>query len=445
MSLIEKIKTLFTGSQFFYSLILIILIPTLLAANTIFIIRAIDRDINAEILSKASLVGDIVAPAIQSDISEPANLDKKLNQIIKNSSNQIVNISVLLPNINGDGFSILTSTDKENSKKDGTLITNQLVWADEKTYASKTLSPDQRKLWTVIAPVKNSEDKKVGLINVKVSTEVSEKIVSRTIRDSLMIMIGTIVLVLLLLLNHIRFFETSVSFNRLKEVNKLKDVFISVASHELLSPMTAIKGYLELLKESDLPSTTEVRDNVNFLSDNFDRLQELVMDLLDVSRIENNKVIMNLKPVNLEEMIKQTLTQFAIMAKQKNLDLSYQLLLGLPKVNADERRLRQVITNLVSNAIKYTNQGGLTITHEVEGKTLITHFRDTGIGIPETERANLFQKFYRVRSKDTENIPGTGLGLWLIKQFVEKMNGKIYLESIEHTGTQITLVLPVVS
>ena len=132
-----------------------------------------------------------------------------------------------------------------------------------------------------------------------------------------------------------------------------------------------------------------------------------------------------------------------LLAKEKKLNLNYNLKLALPDVLADERRLRQVLTNIISNAIKYTKTGGLTISHELKGKNLITNFRDTGIGIPDSERGNLFQKFYRIRVPETASISGTGLGLWLIKQFIEKMGGKIYLESIANTGTQITVELPI--
>lgn len=443
MWLTERLPFFKANSQFLYALLLIVLVPTILAFNTLFIVRAIDRDINSELRSKASLVGNILAPSIESSLKDPSGLEKRLSEILKNTQGEIIGASVLIPNVEGDKFNVYVTTDKETTKKDSGLIINQIAWSGGKSYASQVYGLNREKLWSVVSPVKDLEGRKVALINVKVSTALVEKTIGRTIKDSLMIMVGTIFLVLLLLLNHIRFFETSVLFSRLKEVNKLKDVFISVASHELLSPMTAIKGYLELLKSSALPATNEVRDNIRYLSDNFDRLQELVMDLLDVGRIENNKVLINPKPLNLEETLKEVLTEFAFMARQRNLSLNYKLTLGLPEVLADERRLRQVLTNIVSNALKYTKVGGLTIAHEFDKKTVTTHFRDTGMGISDSERANLFQKFYRVRTPETEDIPGTGLGLWLVKQFVERMRGKVYLESIEHSGTQVTLVLGV--
>src|SRR3989338_4062970 len=443
MSLTERFSFIKGNSQFFYSLLLIILIPSILAFNTLFIVRAIDRDMNTELRSKANLVGSIIAPIVSSNLDNPTGIENSLQSIITSTKGEIVNISVLIPNTEGDKFNVLVSSDKENSKRDGFSLTNQLSWSDDKSYATQIYGVAGDKLWTVVAPVKTSEGKKIALINVKVSTALAEKIINRTIQDSLLIMLGTVFVVLLLLLNHIRFFETSVLFSRLKEVNKLKDVFISVASHELLSPMTAIKGYLELLKSSPLPQTKEIQENIKFLSENFDRLQQLVMDLLDVSRIENNKIIMNLQPINLEDLIKDSLTEFAILAKEKNLTLSYDLPLSQPIIMGDERRLRQVLTNIVSNALKYTIQGGLSITHEFSPDKITTHFKDTGLGISESEVKNLFQKFYRVRTKDTETIPGTGLGLWLIKEFVDRMNGKIYVQSIEHSGTQVTVELPI--
>ena len=443
MWLIRKFSFPKNSAQFLYSLLLIVLIPAILAFNTLTITTKVDRDMNAQIRSTAGLVGNTISPSIDALIANPEKLESQLVNIVRNTQEEIKSISVLKIDGETGVFTTYATTDQSNAQNDESLITNQIAWGKDETYASQILSVTGEKLWTVVSPVKNLDGKKIALLNVKVSTKTAEALIARTIKDSLIIMVGTIFLVLLLLLNHIRFFETSVLFSRLKEVNKLKDVFISVASHELLSPMTAIKGYLELLKSSPLPQTKEIQENIKFLSENFDRLQQLVMDLLDVSRIENNKIIMNLQPINLEDLIKDSLTEFAILAKEKNLTLSYDLPLSQPIIMGDERRLRQVLTNIVSNAIKYTIRGGLSITHEFSPDKITTHFKDTGLGIAEGEVKNLFQKFYRVRTKDTETIPGTGLGLWLIKEFVDRMNGKIYVQSIEHSGTQVTVELPI--
>src|SRR3989338_5976048 len=443
MWLIRKFSFPKNSAQFLYSLLLIVLIPAILAFNTLTITTKVDRDMNAQIRSTAALVGNTISPSIDALIANPEKLESQLVNIVRNTQEEIKSISVLKIDGETGVFTTYATTDQSNAQNDESLITNQIAWGKDETYASQILSVTGEKLWTVVSPVKNLDGKKIALLNVKVSTKTAEALIARTIKDSLIIMVGTIFLVLLLLLNHIRFFETSVLFSRLKEVNKLKDVFISVASHELLSPMTAIKGYIELLKSSPLPQTKEIQENIKFLSENFDRLQQLVMDLLDVSRIENNKIIMNLQPINLEDLIKDSLTEFAILAKEKNLTLSYDLPLSQPIIMGDERRLRQVLTNIVSNAIKYTIRGGLSITHEFSPDKITTHFKDTGLGIAEGEVKNLFQKFYRVRTKDTETIPGTGLGLWLIKEFVDRMNGKIYVQSIEHSGTQVTVELPI--
>ena len=443
MWLIRKFSFPKNSAQFLYSLLLIVLIPAILAFNTLTITTKVDRDMNAQIRSTAALVGNTISPSIDALIANPEKLESQLVNIVRNTQEEIKSISVLKIDGETGVFTTYATTDQSNAQNDESLITNQIAWGKDETYASQILSVTGEKLWTVVSPVKNLDGKKIALLNVKVSTKTAEALIARTIKDSLIIMVGTIFLVLLLLLNHIRFFETSVLFSRLKEVNKLKDVFISVASHELLSPMTAIKGYLELLKSSPLPQTKEIQENIKFLSENFDRLQQLVMDLLDVSRIENNKIIMNLQPINLEDLIKDSLTEFAILAKEKNLTLSYDLPLSQPIIMGDERRLRQVLTNIVSNALKYTIRGGLSITHEFSPDKITTHFKDTGLGIAEGEVKNLFQKFYRVRTKDTETIPGTGLGLWLIKEFVDRMNGKIYVQSIEHSGTQVTVELPI--
>ncbi len=122
----------------------------------------------------------------------------------------------------------------------------------------------------------------------------------------------------------------------------------------------------------------------------------------------------------------------------------YQPQANLPKVLADPDKLKEVIKNLVDNAIKYTiGKGTVTVTHEIKQNMLLTHIKDTGIGIPKSKQRNLFQKFFRVKAKGTEEITGTGLGLWIIKQLVEKMQGKIWVQSEEEKGSTFSFSLPI--
>ena len=135
-------------------------------------------------------------------------------------------------------------------------------------------------------------------------------------------------------------------------------------------------------------------------------------------------------------------TQFSAKAEAKNIQLELQPT-DIPLVMADPSRLEEVFTNLIDNAIKYSRQGSVTIRQDVKKNVVSTHIKDTGIGMSAAERDRLFQRFARIRNEKTQNISGTGLGLWITKQYVEKMKGRIYVDSLEDVGSEFTVELPV--
>ncbi len=144
-------------------------------------------------------------------------------------------------------------------------------------------------------------------------------------------------------------------------------------------------------------------------------------------------------------IIGDTVAELKLQADEKNLNLIYTPHTDkLPLINVDEDRFRQVLINLIGNAIKYTKEGSIEVITEEKAKTLEIKVKDTGMGMSAEERKRLFEKFYRVRSKETQKITGTGLGLWITKQIIELMRGTITVDSIENVGTQATLRFPVV-
>ena len=145
-------------------------------------------------------------------------------------------------------------------------------------------------------------------------------------------------------------------------------------------------------------------------------------------------------------MIEGVVKPFELQAKQKNLELIIDLRPDLPKLMADENRIKQVLVNLVSNAIKYSLKGKVTVSAELlKEKTEAVKIKvtDTGIGMSAKERERLFEKFYRIKNERTSSVSGTGLGLWITKELVTLMNGQIYVDSMENVGTQMTVLLPV--
>ncbi len=232
----------------------------------------------------------------------------------------------------------------------------------------------------------------------------------------------------------------------LQKLDMLKDEFLSMASHELKSPMNAVKNYLWMALHKGKDHPEKLDEYLTIAYESIQRLIVLVNDLLDVSRIESGRVSLELKPIPLSKVIKETIEIYDPQAKAKNLELINHV--GLLEtelyVLADDMKIRDVLNNLVSNAIKYTPQGSVTIGVEQRNSVIRILVSDTGMGISEEDQEKLFQKFSRVGTsfKQMATIEGTGLGLYIGKQFAEMMNGSIGMSSQVGKGSTFWFELP---
>lgn len=227
------------------------------------------------------------------------------------------------------------------------------------------------------------------------------------------------------------------------ELEQMKQELISLATHELRTPITAIKGYLDMILAGDTGGVSgETKETIKEVVMINQRLADLVDDLLNVGRIEQGRMTIKLQAIELSALIAQTVREYLPQAEDKHLTLVFHDR-SIPQVKADPTRLRQVLNNLISNAIKYTKKGSIEISVQIDAKKIICQVKDTGIGISEQAQKKLFEKFYRVRTPATVEITGTGLGLWITKKLLEMMGGKIWLESEEGKGSTFYFSLPV--
>lgn len=245
--------------------------------------------------------------------------------------------------------------------------------------------------------------------------------------------------------------ELGDSFNtmmvKLKELEQLKDEFVFIAAHELRTPVAAMKGYLTLILDGTTGGVTDAtRAFIEKVLASNQRLIQLVNDLLEVARSQAGRLTIKVAPIAIVPPIRSVLDELKSLADEKSVALHYDPPAEVPNVLADADRVKEVVVNLIGNAIKYMGgAGAVTITHEQKDHMLVTHVTDTGLGISKEAQARLFEKFYRVQTDQTKDITGTGLGLFIVKQIVEKMDGKIWIESEEGKGSTFSFSLVLAS
>lgn len=232
--------------------------------------------------------------------------------------------------------------------------------------------------------------------------------------------------------------------SELKEMDKMKSEFLSITSHELRTPMTPIKIQLQLLLENYFGKINQKQEHsLRVISRNAKRLNLLIKDILDVSRLESGKMKINPENVQLTDIIPNVIENAESTIKEKQLEVTTKLS-KLPKIFIDKERIGQVITNLLNNAIKFTpNNGKITIETEKSKEHVMVKVSDTGIGIPEESNQKIFQSFVQLEPAATRKAGGTGLGLSICEKIIELHNGKIWVESNLGKGSVFYFTLPI--
>lgn len=242
--------------------------------------------------------------------------------------------------------------------------------------------------------------------------------------------------------------QLSEANQKLKDLDKVKDEFVSITSHELRTPMTAIRSYAWMaLHRSDTPLSKTMEKYLVRVLISTERMINLVNDMLNISRIESGRVEISLEPVDMISLCRDIVDE-VYYSKSTAKDIQITLLEeSLPKVSADPEKLRQVLINVVGNAVKFSPHGGkVTIGFFADGKTVETYVKDQGPGISKVDLGRLFQKFGRLDNTytDAATVPGSGLGLFISKSLIELMRGKIWASSEGlGKGTTFTIAMPV--
>lgn len=433
--------------QVIYAIILILLIPLAIILNTIWSVKSYQFNIDKSLQRQALMVARMFNTAIYQDAENVQDLQNKIDSLAQTDLG-LGSLQVLEKE--GDNFKIIASMDHNYIGRSSEDINYVISWYQEDAIATmvsgavETGSEDER-FWELVMPLTNTENQKEAILSLRLSLKVIDDLTSYTLFRSYFFLIVTVLIVILLLALNTRLFEHVILFRRLKEVDKMKDEFISIASHELRTPITTLKGYLSMALEGDYGELNEVgQKGFKIMEASVNRLGTLVEDLLNVSRIEQNRLSVNAVPIELTPLLESLLAEFELRVQEKGLKLKPKIPTDLPKVFADEDKLRQVLVNLIGNSVKYTKEGEIELIAEKEDDKFITiTVKDSGVGMSGEEREKLFSKFYRIQTSDTKGIVGTGLGLWITKQLVELMGGKIYVDSIKHVGSQFYFTVPI--
>jgi len=240
--------------------------------------------------------------------------------------------------------------------------------------------------------------------------------------------------------------DLKVSYENLKELDSKKNEFISIAAHELKTPLTAIHSFSQILQDKKICVDTEkMQKYMKIIEEETKRLENLVTKILDLSEIDAGIMKIKLENLNLYKFVDELALEVEPLVKKSKLKLEYYTDRNFPEILIDKEKLRQIFLNLIVNAIKYTPKGKITIKANKENERIHFQIKDTGIGIAKKHQKLIFKRFYQVESPYTRKITGSGLGLSICEELVELMGGKIWVESKLKRGSVFHFTLPMKS
>jgi len=230
----------------------------------------------------------------------------------------------------------------------------------------------------------------------------------------------------------------------LRQLDKAKDEFVGMASHQLRTPLTSIKGYISMVLEGDAGKISDSQAQLlNEAFNSSERMVRLINDFLNVSRLQTGKFIIDKRPVDLSKVVSQEIDSLTSSAVAHDMKFSYEVPKNFPIINVDEGKMRQVIMNFADNAIYYSHENtAIVISLSTDGNEATFTVQDTGIGVPESEKPKLFSKFFRATNARKQRPDGTGVGLYLARKIILAHGGKVIFKSIEGKGSTFGFSLP---
>ncbi len=234
------------------------------------------------------------------------------------------------------------------------------------------------------------------------------------------------------------------SFEKMAEANRLKSEFISIVSHQLRSPLSNLKWVTELLTSGRIPASQKQTEYFDILRENSDRMRDLILDLLIVSKLDRGKFSLKMEKVFLADLIEKAIKEAESFAKASNVKMTFEYEKTLPQTLTDSFHIKLAFKNLLDNAIRYIESGGkVEVFLKKKEHKLYAEIKDNGVGIPKEDQKYIFQKFFRSENIKKRQTEGSGLDLYVAKSIIEKLGGKIGFKSQEGVGSTFWLMLPI--
>lgn len=437
-----------------FSLALIIVIPSALYFYVSFTVRSFEDAAINEIEAHDFTVSDTLLAMVERDFpakdaANPEALQKTIDRIVANDT-RLKNIRVIIKD--GRDYKAIaaqnrdqvgTSIDVTPSLNGESLVAYSWVNASEDVSSEIEIAGE--KLRRVIKVFVGENGEVYALAAADFSINRTLDMIAAGVYQSYLIMGVIMILSLFLIVQHARLFSYVGLSKDLQQKNTAKDNFIRMATHELRAPVTVLTGYTDLLKE-DLAGTVDADQQkyIDRMVLSVKNLSDLMADILEVSHLEQGRTDFEPEIIAPDIVVKEIVDGLAAKAEQKGLKLSFDAKGFSHKIRVNPVCFKRIVTNLVENSIKYTPAGkvAVTVAAQTAKKRCAITIQDTGFGISAEGQAHLFEQFYRVKTQENAEIPGTGLGLWMSREMARKMGGDIMLESIERMGSKFFIFFP---
>ena len=437
-----------------FSLALIVLIPLALYFYVLLTVQSFENAAMNEIEAHDFTASDALLAMVERDFpakdaANPEALQKTIDRIVANDT-RLKNIRVIVKDGRDYKAVAAQNRDQVGMSIDVTPSLNgeSLIaysWVNASEDVSSEIEIAGEKLRRVIKVFVGEDGEVYALAAADFSINRTLDMIAAGVYQSYLIMGVIMILSLLLIVQHARLFSYVGLSKDLQQKNTAKDNFIRMATHELRAPVTVLTGYTDLLKE-DLAGTVDADQQkyIDRMVLSVKNLSDLMADILEVSHLEQGRTDFEPEIIAPDIVVKEIVDGLAAKAEQKGLKLSFDAKGFSHKIRVNPVCFKRIVTNLVENSIKYTPAGkvAVTVAAQTAKKRCAITIQDTGFGISAEGQAHLFEQFYRVKTQENAEIPGTGLGLWMSREMARKMGGDIMLESIERMGSKFFIFFP---